>query len=48
MSIVKPFAEHASARRVATIGLVGLAAAMGIERFAFTPMLPLMQAHGER
>lgn len=33
-----------SDRRVALIGLLGLAAAMGIGRFAFTPMLPLMQA----
>lgn len=35
-----------SAGRAAWIGLAGLAAAMGIGRFAFTPMLPLMQAHG--
>ncbi|MEX0589923.1 MAG: YbfB/YjiJ family MFS transporter [Xanthobacteraceae bacterium] len=34
------------AQRAALIGLIGLAAAMGIGRFAFTPMLPLMQAHG--
>jgi MFS family permease len=27
------------------VGLVGLAAAMGIGRFAFTPLMPLMQAH---
>ena len=27
-------------------GIVGLAAAMGIGRFAFTPLLPLMQAEG--
>jgi predicted MFS family arabinose efflux permease len=33
------------APRVALIGLLGLAAAMGIGRFAFTPLLPLMQAH---
>ncbi len=33
-----------SAARVALIGLLGLAAAMGIGRFAFTPLLPLMQA----
>lgn len=33
-----------SARRAAVIGLIGLAAAMGIGRFAFTPLLPLMQA----
>ncbi len=32
--------------RAAVIGLIGLAAAMGIGRFAFTPMLPLMQADG--
>ena len=32
------------AARVALIGLLGLAAAMGIGRFAFTPLLPLMQA----
>lgn len=34
------------ARRAAAIGLLGLAAAMGIGRFAFTPMLPLMQGEG--
>jgi MFS family permease len=34
-----------SAARIACIGLLGLAAAMGIGRFAFTPLLPLMQAH---
>lgn len=33
-----------AATRVALIGLLGLAAAMGIGRFAFTPLLPLMQA----
>ena len=32
--------------RVAAIGLLGLAAAMGIGRFAFTPLLPLMQQQG--
>ena len=35
-----------STRRIALAGLVGLAAAMGIGRFAFTPLLPLMQADG--
>lgn len=30
--------------RAAAVGLLSLAAAMGIGRFAFTPMLPLMQA----
>jgi MFS family permease len=35
--------QHHLARRAALIGLLGLAAAMGIGRFAFTPM-PLMQA----
>jgi MFS family permease len=29
------------------VGLLGLAAAMGIGRFAFTPLMPLMQAHSE-
>lgn len=28
------------------VGLAGLASAMGVGRFAFTPMLPLMQAAG--
>jgi MFS family permease len=37
--------QHELARRAALIGLIGLAAAMGIGRFAFTPMLPLMQVH---
>ncbi len=31
----------------ALVGLAALAAAMGIGRFAFTPLLPLMQQHGE-
>src|SRR5690606_556689 len=31
---------------VAAFGLLGLAAAIGIGRFAFTPLLPLMQAEG--
>ena len=30
---------------VALFGLLGLASAMGIGRFAFTPLLPLMQQH---
>lgn len=33
--------------RTALIGLLGLASAMGIGRFAFTPLLPLMQAAGQ-
>ena len=37
-------ANDLTAPRVALIGLLGLAAAMGIGRFAFTPLLPLMQA----
>jgi MFS family permease len=32
-----------SAQMVASVGLAGLAAAMGIGRFAFTPLFPLMQ-----
>jgi len=35
-----------SVRRTVWTGLAGLAAAMGIGRFAFTPLLPLMQADG--
>lgn len=35
-----------TAPQVALIGMVGLASAMGIGRFAFTPALPLMQAEG--
>ena len=35
---------HATIARVVVVGIVGLAAAMGIGRFAFTPLLPLMQA----
>jgi MFS family permease len=34
------------APRVALLGLVALASAMGIGRFAFTPLMPLMQAQG--
>ena len=37
-------ANELTAPGVALIGLLGLAAAMGIGRFAFTPLLPLMQA----
>ena len=32
-----------SAQAAALVGLAGLASAMGIGRFAFTPLLPLMQ-----
>jgi len=38
-------AQRDLALRAALIGLTGLAAAMGIGRFAFTPMLPLMQVY---
>lgn len=34
------------ARWASAVGLLGLASGMGIGRFAFTPMLPLMQAEG--
>ena len=44
---VRPAPASPSARRrAALVGLLGLAAAMGIGRFAFTPLLPLMQAEG--
>src|SRR5262249_23926240 len=36
--------SHPSALGTVVVGLLGLAAAMGIGRFAFTPLLPLMQA----
>ena len=34
-----------SAATIVAVGLLALAAAMGVGRFAFTPLLPLMQAH---
>src|SRR5690606_8090565 len=39
-------ASSPSPARVAIHSLLGLAAAIGIGRFAFTPLLPLMQAEG--
>src|SRR5438067_13173360 len=35
--------QYVSERTAAAVGLAGLAAAMGIGRFAFTPIFPLMQ-----
>src|SRR4051812_25238330 len=35
--------QYVSSRTAAVVGLAGLAAAMGIGRFAFTPIFPLMQ-----
>jgi fucose permease len=35
--------DNTSVAAAVTVGLSGLAAAMGIGRFAFTPLLPLMQ-----
>src|SRR5262249_33504855 len=43
--LMKAFALRSPALQAALIGMAGLAAAMGIGRFAFTPMLPLMQLH---
>ena len=34
-----------SAAWAVAVGMLGLAAAMGIGRFAFTPLMPLMQEH---
>lgn len=42
-----PAATAADAWRICAGGLVALVVAMGIGRFAFTPVLPLMQAAGE-
>ena len=39
-------ADSLSASTIALLGLGALVLAMGIGRFAFTPLLPLMQAHG--
>lgn len=38
--------EEPGAALAMAVGLAGLASAMGVGRFAFTPMLPLMQAAG--
>ena len=35
----------AAAATIVVVGLLALASAMGVGRFAFTPLLPLMQAH---
>jgi hypothetical protein len=34
---------NGSAAWAVAVGMLGLAAAMGIGRFAFTPLMPLMQ-----
>ena len=39
-------ARPVSPAAAASVGLVGLASAMGVGRFAFTPLLPLMQEAG--
>lgn len=39
-------ARAAPAAGVALVGLLGLASAMGVGRFAFTPLLSLMQEAG--
>lgn len=38
--------ERASATRTTLLGFMALAAALGIGRFAFTPLLPMMRAEG--
>jgi predicted MFS family arabinose efflux permease len=39
--------SNSRALAVVAVGSVSLSSAMGIGRFAFTPMLPLMQQHGQ-
>jgi hypothetical protein len=41
-----PAVSTRDARSAVVVGMLGLAAAMGIGRFAFTPLLPLMQSDG--
>ena len=41
-----PKTPDPSAMMIALIGMASLATAMGVGRFAFTPLMPLMQAHG--
>jgi MFS family permease len=43
---LKPAGADSRAIAVVVVGLVSLSSAMGIGRFAFTPMLPLMQQYG--
>lgn len=43
---VSPSSPHISPLRIVTGGLVSLAIAMGIGRFVFTPLLPLMRDEG--
>jgi len=38
-------ASATAATTIVVVGLLALASAMGVGRFAFTPLLPLMQAH---
>lgn len=42
-----PSSSPAGVALIALVGLTGLASAMGVGRFAFTPLLPLMQQAGE-
>src|SRR4029078_2892813 len=41
-----PLAAAEAATRIILVGVVALAVAMGIGRFAFTPLLPLMLRDG--
>src|SRR5581483_12416230 len=45
MRLMTTQARHHPALRAVLIAMTGLATAMGIGRFAFTPMLPLLQLH---
>jgi predicted MFS family arabinose efflux permease len=47
MSFATVTAPAPRALAVVAVGLLGLASAMGIGRFAFTPLLPLMEQNGQ-
>jgi MFS family permease len=44
---MQPGRRPPSSLAIVLVGLAALASAMGVGRFAFTPLLPLMQTHGD-